>query len=67
VVAGTGVVIRSGDRCTMASIVRLTSGNTDDTTLHKEVSRVTWTITGIAVGLALFHSDVIAARSYMYC
>jgi magnesium-transporting ATPase (P-type) len=47
---GTGIVIRTGDQCSMASVVRVSA--TEDqtqTTLHKEINRIVLTISGIAV------------------
>jgi magnesium-transporting ATPase (P-type) len=38
---GTGIVIRTGDACAMASVIRISSQeSTNDTTLHREIFRI---------------------------
>ncbi len=50
---GMGVVIRVGDQCAVASIVRLSSLDTEPTTLHKEIAHFVKIIVCAAVIVAV--------------
>lgn len=45
---GTGLVIRTGDNCTMSSVIRLSTTESTTTNFHREIRRVVLTITGAA-------------------